>query len=81
MKKFFLLLAAVGMIFTACTPGDGLDENNNGNPTEQPDNGGNQGGNDNTGGEDNPDNPGGGNQGGEEAVFIVSYDFFYIHIK
>ena len=45
MKKIFLLLAAVGMIFTACTPGDKLDEENNGNPTEQP-GGGNQGGED-----------------------------------
>ena len=72
MKKLFLLLAMVGMIFTACEPANGLDEDNNGNPTEQPDNGGNQGGNDNTGGEDNPDNPGGGNQGGEDAVFIVT---------
>lgn len=26
MKKIFLLLAAVGMIFTACTPGGGLDD-------------------------------------------------------
>ena len=44
------------MIFTACEPANGLDEDNNGNTgntgnnTEQPDNGGNQGGNDNTGG-------------------------------
>ena len=36
MKRFFLLLAAVGMIFTACTPGGGLDDENNGNNTEQP---------------------------------------------
>ena len=27
MKKLFLLLAAVGMIFTACTPGGEFDEN------------------------------------------------------
>ena len=39
MKKLFLLLAAVGMIFTACTPGGGLDDDTN---TEQP-GGGNQG--------------------------------------
>ncbi len=70
MKKILLLLAAVGMIFTACTPGGGLDDDNNGNQTEQPDNGGNQGGNDNTGGEDNPDNPGDDNQG-EEPIFIT----------
>ncbi|MBO7220313.1 MAG: leucine-rich repeat domain-containing protein [Alistipes sp.] len=45
MKKLLLLLAAVGMIFTACEAGGGLDENGNGNPsgTEQP-GGGNQGG-------------------------------------
>ena len=36
MKKIFLLLAAVGMIFTACEPANGLDEDNNGNNTEQP---------------------------------------------
>ena len=36
MKKFLLLLVAVGMIFTACEPANGLDENNNDNPTEQP---------------------------------------------
>ncbi len=73
MKKLLLLLAAVGMIFTACTPGDGLDDDNNGNITEQP-GGGDQGGEDNPdnpgggdqGGEDIPDNPGGGNQGGED---------------
>ena len=44
MKKLFLLLAVVGMIFTACTPGGGLDEGGNGDNTEQP--GGNQGGGD-----------------------------------
>ena len=43
MKKILLLLAAVGMIFTACTPGGGFDDDNNGNNTEQP-GGGNQGG-------------------------------------
>ena len=39
MKRFFLLLAAVGMIFTACEPANGLDDDNNGNNdnnTEQP---------------------------------------------
>ena len=39
MKKIFLLLAAVGMILTACEPANGLDEDNNGNNgnnTEQP---------------------------------------------
>ena len=39
MKKIFLLLAAVGMIFTACEPANGLDDDNNGNNgdnTEQP---------------------------------------------
>ncbi|MBR2030861.1 MAG: BACON domain-containing protein, partial [Alistipes sp.] len=48
MKKLFLLLAAVGMIFTACEPANGLDEDNNGNNgnnTEQP-GGGDQGGED-----------------------------------
>ncbi|MBO7220817.1 MAG: BACON domain-containing protein [Alistipes sp.] len=59
MKKFFLLLVATGMIFTACTPGGGLDEDNNGNLTEQP-GGGSQGG------EDNPGNPDGSGQGGDE---------------
>ena len=48
MKKIFLLLAAVGMIFTACEPANGLDEDNNGNQTEQPGSG-------DQGGEDNPD--------------------------
>ena len=57
MKKFLLLLAAVGMIFTACEPANGLDEDNNGNQTEQPDG-------DNQGGEDNPDNPGDSQGGG-----------------
>ena len=42
MKKILLLLAAVGMIFTACEPANGLDEDNNGNNTEQP-GGGDQG--------------------------------------
>ena len=35
MKKLLFLLAAVGMIFTACEAG-GIDEENGGNPTEQP---------------------------------------------
>ena len=59
MKKILLLLVAVGMIFTACEPANGLDEDNNGNLTEQP-GGGSQGG------EDNPGNPGGSGQGGDE---------------
>ena len=59
MKKFLLVLVAVGMIFTACTPGGGLDEDNNVNNTEQPGDG-------SQGGEDNPSNPGGGSQGGDE---------------
>ena len=42
MKKLLFLLAAVGTIFTACTPGGGLDDDTN---TEQP-GGGNQGGED-----------------------------------
>ena len=69
MKKLLLLLAVVGLIFTACEPANGLDDDNN---TEQPGSG-DQGGEDNPdnpgsgeGGEDNPDNPGGGDQGGEE---------------
>ena len=59
MKRLFLLLAVVGLWFTACEPANGLDEDNNGDKTEQPGGG-------NTGGGDNPDNPGGGNQGGGE---------------
>ncbi len=51
MKKIFLLLTAVGMIFTACTPGSGFDEENNGNPTEQPNDDGN-----------NTEKPGSGNE-------------------
>ena len=39
MKKILLILAMVGMVAVACTPG-GVDEENNGNPTEQPGNGG-----------------------------------------
>jgi len=48
MKKFLLLLAAIGMIFSACEQGGVLDEENNGNSTEQPDNG-NNGDNGNSG--------------------------------
>ena len=55
MKKLFLLLAVVGLLFTACESANGLNEDNNGNKTEQP------------GGGDNPDNTGGGNQGGEDT--------------
>ena len=73
MKKILLILAMVGMVAVACTPGGGFDDDNNGNQTEQP-GGGDQGGENNPdnpgggdqGGEDNPDNPGGGDQGGEE---------------
>lgn len=36
MKKFILLLAVIGMIFTACEPSSGLDDDN-GTPTEKPD--------------------------------------------
>ena len=43
MKKLFLLLAMVGMLAVACTPG-GVDDDNNGNQTEQP--GGNNGNDD-----------------------------------
>ena len=39
MKKILLILAMVGMVAVACTP-DGVDEDNNGNQTEQPGNGG-----------------------------------------
>lgn len=35
MKKILLLLAAVGMIFTACETG-GIDDGSHGSPTEQP---------------------------------------------
>ena len=45
MRKLLLLLAVVGMVFTACEPVNELDENNNGNNTEQPGSG-NQGGED-----------------------------------
>ena len=30
MKKLFLLLAMVGMVAVACTPGGGVDDDNNG---------------------------------------------------
>ena len=36
MKKLLLLLAVIGMTFTACTEGGGLGEENNGNPNGQP---------------------------------------------
>ena len=49
MIRILLLLATVGMIFTACEPG-GIDDDINNDPTEQP-------GGDNQGGEGNPDNP------------------------
>ena len=39
MKKILLILAMVGMVSVACTS-DGVDEENNGNQTEQPGNGG-----------------------------------------
>ncbi|MBR0394594.1 MAG: hypothetical protein IIX04_05755, partial [Alistipes sp.] len=42
MKKLLLMLAAVGMIFTACEGGSPDDETN-GNPTEQPSGNGNGG--------------------------------------
>ena len=63
MKKLFLLLAMVGMMAVACTPG-GVDEEPNGNPTEQPVGGNNQGSNGD--GNGNGDNQGGSgdNQGG-----------------
>ena len=51
MKKILLILAMVGMVAVACTP-DGVDEDNNGNQTEQPDNGG---GNGDGGGDGNED--------------------------
>ena len=44
MKKLFLLLAIVGFMAIACTPGGVLGDDNNANPTEQP--GGNNGGED-----------------------------------
>ena len=43
MKKLLLILAMVGMLAVACTPG-GVDDDNNGNQTEQP--GGNNGNDD-----------------------------------
>ena len=44
MKKLLLILAMVGMLAVACTPGGGLGDDNNGNQTEQP--GGNNGNDD-----------------------------------
>ena len=44
MKKLLLILAMVGMLAVACTPGGGLGDDNNGNQTEQP--GGNSGNDD-----------------------------------
>ena len=49
MKKLFLLLAMVGLLAVACTPG-GVDEDNNGNSTEQ------SGGNNDNGGNVKPAN-------------------------
>ena len=43
MKKLLLMLAAVGMIFTACEGNGGQDDETNDNPTEQPGNGENGG--------------------------------------
>lgn len=64
MKKLFLLLAAVGMLATACEKESGLGDGNNQNPTEQP-GGGNNGGNN---GDNNGDNGGnGGNNGGNNG--------------
>ena len=63
MKRFLLILAAVGMVFTACEENGGIEEENGQkDPTEQPGNGENGGENgDNQGGEN------GGNQGGENG--------------
>ena len=41
MKKLLFLLAVAGMLVTACTPGGEFDDDNNGNPTEQPGGNGN----------------------------------------
>ena len=49
MKKLFLLLAMVGMLAVACTPGS-VDDDNNGNSTEQ------SGGNNDNGGNVKPAN-------------------------
>ena len=75
MKKLLLLLAMVGMLVVACTPG-GVDDDNNGNPTEQP--GGNE--NDN----ENNDENGSGSQGGngenkedEDIIPIPTNEIWY----
>ena len=62
MKKLFLLLAAVGMLATACEKESGLGDGNNQNSTEQPGGGDNGNGGDNNGG--NNGGTGGGNGGG-----------------
>ena len=73
MKKSLLLLAVLGMIFSACEPANGLDDDFNNNPTEQP--GGNNG-------NENPNNPGGENPTPDpdenpfasDAAFVCSTD-------
>ena len=71
MKRFLLILAAVGMVFTACEENGGIEEENGQkDPTEQPGNGENGGENgDNQGGENGGNQGGenGGNQGGENG--------------
>ena len=68
MKRFLLILVAVGMIFTACEENGGIEEGDGQkDPTEQP---GGDGGNENGDGNGNQggsDNPGGdnGNEGGQ----------------
>ena len=65
MKKLLMMLAAVGMVFTACE-GDSPDDETNGNPTEQP--GGNGGGENGGGnGNENGGENGSGNQDSEEV--------------
>ena len=54
MKKLLLMLAAVGVVFTACEGNGGLDDETNDNPTEQP---GGNGENGNGGTYEDPNSP------------------------
>ena len=51
------------MIFTACTPGGGLDDNDNGNQTEQP-----GGGLDDKDNDNQTEQPGGGNEQNDDDL-------------
>ncbi len=64
MKKLFLLLAAAGMIFTACEELGGLEDDNNNNQTEQPGDG-----NEGTPGDDGSEDQKPGDDNKEEVVF------------